>query len=871
VAVNGSSLGLGFVFSAQDNASRTIEGVGRAFGRADSAATAFDHGVQALRRGAAISTGLLATGVAGLGFAMHAAMTSGAEFQHALAGVETLIPPNERNTEALRASVERLSATYGGSNADQARALYQTISAGITDVADAQQVLDVANRLAIGGMSDSETVIRGLAAVMNSYGMSASQAEMLSDQMFATTAFGMTEIDELANQIGRLGATASATGISTTELLGSIGALTQGGLDTGRSVSGMGSAIANILHPTRDAIQEAERLGIQFDGAALRSMGLRDFLGQITSSSNFTADSMTRLFSSQEGYNAMVKLTSGNLEVFDRALQAVGGSSGATQQAFERMSETFSFQLTKFSGAFDTFRNQVGDAMMDFLAPLLSGLNTLLESFASLSPEMKQLVSKGILLTFVILTLAGVIGLATFGFLLFLPAIKAVAISVLVTTGAFAILFAALLAGAAVIGTAVALIRYDVGGLGTAFFRVIDRIKLAWRALVQLFTTGSFSGEVFTEMQRAENGGVRAFAIQIYQIGFRVKRFFEGIKTGFESTLSFMQPAIDAFKRSISELAERFGFVGDMMTSLSGTPSQQFAERGARIGAILGRVATFVVDLATSIVNFTKGMIDGARHTWTVLSPIWESLRASLDVLKDSIMGMLESFGIATEEGRGSTNTWTMLGDMFGNFLVSSVGAFAVVLTAVIDVINTVIFLFNLLTRIVQGIVTVFLSAGSAIGSFFSGIATFLQDIIDRWLMFIAEIARFVPESMRGPGLNAIIRAGTNAGDRVNTRIEDATRQAAIGNFEMTNREWFSPSGETPGTVAANQQSDMQARTNAALAGVREQMRIQSEQPQAPFNVTMQVDGEVLGRVSTRGRMSSQDASFEPTMSMEPG
>src|SRR5262249_32803883 len=89
--------------------------------------------------------------------------------------------------------------------------------------------------------------------------------------------------------------------------------------------------------------------------------------------------------------------------------------------------------------------------------------------------------------------------------------------------------------------------RRDVGGLGTFFVNLWEQIKLLFRGLAQLFQEGGFSGAVREELNRAENAGVRQFAIRVYQIIYRIQRIFEGIADGFRAGIEGARPVFEGF------------------------------------------------------------------------------------------------------------------------------------------------------------------------------------------------------------------------------------------------------------------------------------------------------------------------------------
>ena len=72
------------------------------------------------------------------------------------------------------------------STAQLAGAAYDVASAGFTDAADAAMILKAASQGATGGFSDINTVGNAATSVLNAYGKSAKEAELLVDQFIQT-------------------------------------------------------------------------------------------------------------------------------------------------------------------------------------------------------------------------------------------------------------------------------------------------------------------------------------------------------------------------------------------------------------------------------------------------------------------------------------------------------------------------------------------------------------------------------------------------------------------------------------------------------------------------------------------------------------
>jgi hypothetical protein len=115
--------------------------------------------------------------------------------------------------------------------------------------------------------------------------------------------------------------------------------LTGSGIRTSESISGIKAALGNILKPTKDARDEAERLGLQFDSAAISSKGFGGFIEDIKNKTGGSVDSMTKLFGSVEGLNAILTLTGNGNAKFIESLAIMQSEANLLDEAFTKMSE----------------------------------------------------------------------------------------------------------------------------------------------------------------------------------------------------------------------------------------------------------------------------------------------------------------------------------------------------------------------------------------------------------------------------------------------------------------------------------------------------------------------------------------------------
>lgn len=320
-------------------------------------------------QGAAVVTGVLA---AGFGFALKEA----AAFGTAIGEVRTITDEQTFSTQKLEEVTLGMAAKFGGTGAQQAQALYQTISAGVSEAAAATELMDTANQLAVGGVTDMTTSVDLLTTAVNVYGTDIDGAGGASDVFFQTVKSGKTTVRELARSFGQVAKIAKDSGVTFEELNGALATMTLGGIRTSVAAAGMRAAISNIIKPTKDAEKEAEKLGIRFDAASLRSKGLVGFLQSITSSSKFTEDSMSKLFGSVEGLTAALALSAGGAAKLSEIVDTMGDAGGATGEAFRKMTETTTFQFGLLRARVSNIMVRLGKALeplaVDVMKPLIS-------------------------------------------------------------------------------------------------------------------------------------------------------------------------------------------------------------------------------------------------------------------------------------------------------------------------------------------------------------------------------------------------------------------------------------------------------------------------------------------------------------------
>lgn len=589
-----NALGLGLVFTAKDMAGGVVRSLESKIisleGKTSQAAKSFKAGMTTFATGATL-IGIGAGGLAALAPATREAGELGLAIAQVATEADLAVFPQARMKEIT----EALGQTFGQMPVDEAKALYKAVALGAGNAEKATSIMTAANRLAVAGVSDLATTMDALGGTLNAFGMDFSHADEVSDAFFTAMKNGNTTVQELASSVGRVNATAHAMGIGVQEVLGSVAVMTNKGVQASEAVSGLREALSNINHPSKQAKEEAARLGIQFDAASMRAKGLGGFLGMITHNGKFSADTMSRLFTSVEGATAMMQLAENQGAAFTTIMDEMGKSAGATARGFDIINATGAQMSARIEASKKVALGLIGEG----LAPITKVVKRIqlgfLEAFNAIPKPIVRVLAMlfyGIstLLIVVGTVLAAKAAIALFSIALTFLGIVLVPILILAAKVAAAIGMVI-----AIIGFAREVIIRDVGGIGTFLTKMFDRVRLFFDALGQAFSQGGFSGPLMDELNKAENSGIKNFVIKLYAYAFRIQKFFDGISEGFGD---FFEPLKGPFKDLVDALGDMFVKIAEMLGITNAKAmghSDTWKLVGAVIGSVLGAIVRFVV------------------------------------------------------------------------------------------------------------------------------------------------------------------------------------------------------------------------------------------------------------------------------------
>ena len=282
---------------------------------------------------------------AGIGKMLQSAFTGGTAFESAMAKVGTIADTAKVPLESLSSQVLQVSGDMHIGANEIAEAAYQAISAG-QDTGNAVAFAGQASMLATAGFTSTTSAVDILTTALNAYGKSADEAGHVSDVLLTTQNLGKTSVDELAGSMGRVIPLAAAYNVSMENLSSGLAIMTANGIATAEASTYIKSML-NELGDTGSDVSEIlqQQTGKSFAELNADGKSLGDVLQVLYDSVGGDATKFAGLWHSVEAGTGALSLASSGADKFNGVLQQMQADSGATQTAYDTMTDTMAYKL----------------------------------------------------------------------------------------------------------------------------------------------------------------------------------------------------------------------------------------------------------------------------------------------------------------------------------------------------------------------------------------------------------------------------------------------------------------------------------------------------------------------------------------------
>lgn len=344
-------------------------------------------GDQITKAGEAMSKYITAPIVGGFTASAKAALTYG----DAIAKMSTIADESQVPVEQLKKQILQLSNETGKGSTELAEAAYQALSASV-ETKDVMGFLGDATGLAKAGFLETADAVDVLTTIINAYGYSASDANMIANQLIQTQNDGKTTVNELAQAMGQVIPTASALNIPLEQLNAAYVSLTKQGINTANSttyLNGMFTELADGGSTVSEILQN--KTGKTFGQLMKDGYTLGDVMQILNDSVDGDSEAFLNLWGNTRAGKGALALLNGGVEEFNAEALQMANSTGNIEEALDKLS-TPGAKARKALNSLVNAGIQIGDVLAPYIEKAVTFIQGLLDKFNELSPTTQKII-----------------------------------------------------------------------------------------------------------------------------------------------------------------------------------------------------------------------------------------------------------------------------------------------------------------------------------------------------------------------------------------------------------------------------------------------------------------------------------------------
>lgn len=357
------------------------------------------------RKSALIASGMTAAGLAVAAFGV-AAVKMAADFDQQMSTVQANTGATSAQMDQLRAAAIEAGASTVYSASDSADAINDLGKAGmsVTDILNGG-LTGALNLAASDGMAVGDAA-EYMANALSMFHLKGSQASQVADTLAAGAGKAVGNVSDFGEALNNCGAQANSFGMNVQETTGVLALFAQNGTIGAEAGTQLNSMLMKLAAPSAEASNTMKELGISAYDAQHHFVGMANFAGQLQKAEKGLTDEQRNqanatIFGSDAIKAANYLYEAGESGV-NKWTKAVSESGYAAEQAAAK-NNNLKGDLENLSGSMESLMISIGEGAQGPLRKLVQGLDTLVDSFASLPAGAQQTI-------IVMAALGGVLG-----------------------------------------------------------------------------------------------------------------------------------------------------------------------------------------------------------------------------------------------------------------------------------------------------------------------------------------------------------------------------------------------------------------------------------------------------------------------------
>ena len=660
--------GLGFIFSAKDLASAKMKSLEQRFETLDDKVTGGTERMTGAFKQLGIGLAVFTAGAVAVAGAFALAGAAG-KFEQGLAAVGAVTRATTDQLRSLRDAAIQAGIQTQFSPDEAVAGLQSLATAGQTAEQATRTLVPVLDLAAgslgqLGVASAAEAVV----GTLNAYGMAAGQAAGVTDKLLRITQLTNFQTRDFEAGLAKAAAAGSVFGQNLDDVLITMGLLRNRNIDASSSATAFREATRRVGASSR-AQQAIQGAGVAvFDKATGRMRSMVDIMTDFARATSCMGEAernrrVVQAFGARGllAFNAVLnasfttmrdgrQVTLQGAEAIAALRKEMQGAGGTAAGFREKLLDTFEGQKTLLSGTLQTLAIGLGEPFAQALKPVVGAvtgaLNAVIRVITAMPAGLKRFIAG-------VVTAAGAF-VALVGAAIMVKALFVIGGVVIAAFGA-ALLAAAkvalvLAAVFAAVVAAVTVFRLawerDLGGIATFFRGVFAKVSLIFSAIRQLFADGGFSGAVQKDLAKAENSGVKAFAIKVFMIARRIGAYFEGLAGAIGRAFDFVGKVLAPAIKALSGVGD---VIGDVLKLLGITEATVVGSSGVwkTLGTIAGTALGMIVRVLGGAFSLVIGgliaglrvIVTAVRGVVAVFRMLWDNLALMVGIVGALLTG----------------------------------------------------------------------------------------------------------------------------------------------------------------------------------------------------------------------------------------
>ncbi|MED4299746.1 phage tail tape measure protein [Geobacillus stearothermophilus] len=244
---------------------------------------------------------------------------------------------------------------------------------------------------------DMALVADTVSAALNSFGLEASEASRVADVLAQAANDSAAGIQDMQYTFKYAAPIARTLGISLEQLGAATEIMANAGIRGEQAGTTLRAALIRLSDPPKEAAATLKELGVRITDSSGKMLPFNQIIAQLSKSTKDMSNAqklaaLSTIFGT-EAASGMLTVIEAGPQKFDELTKSLQNSSGASQEAAQKMKDNLKGSLEELQGAFETAQITIGNALAPAIEKVAGYIQKLIDWFNNLSPSTQQFIA----------------------------------------------------------------------------------------------------------------------------------------------------------------------------------------------------------------------------------------------------------------------------------------------------------------------------------------------------------------------------------------------------------------------------------------------------------------------------------------------